>query len=100
MSDDSEHYENFTVYTITPADILEHRPTVIPDGQYLARLADDGVGNPSYAVVPYAEDGAPADRIKIGDGRQIYERSADSEDMFMYRARNPKNSGQSWSSHD
>ena len=102
MSDDSEvneHLSTFTVYSIEPSDILQSKPDAPRDGTYLARLADDGVGNPSYALVPFIDGGKPADRIQVGHDGQIYERSADGEGMFMYRARSPKNSGSSWSAH-
>jgi hypothetical protein len=98
--DTNEHLSTFTVYSIEPGDVLQEQPAAPGDGQYLARLADDGVGNPSYAILPLLDGGLPADRIQVGDDGQIYERTAADGQMFMYRARNPRTSGQAWSARD
>ncbi|GAA4163408.1 hypothetical protein GCM10022286_23820 [Gryllotalpicola daejeonensis] len=85
MSDDSEIEQNVVTAVISPGDILSEKPDSVPEGHYLARLADSGVGSPSYVVVPL-RNGAPAERIAIGDGEQ-YHRTVTQSDEVLYRAR-------------
>lgn len=96
MSDQSQH--NPTTAVISPADLLEEKPAHVDEGYYLARLADDGVGNPSYAVLPL-QNGVSAEHIALGSGGTVYARTRIQEDEVLYRVRG-EDSASAWSARD
>ncbi len=98
MSDDFEVEQNVSTYVISPEEILEAEPSTVDDGYYVARLADEGTGNPGYAVLPYV-NGASADSITIGNGGVIYLRTAVNGAEVLYRVRN-QDSADAWSAQE
>ncbi|GAA4182962.1 hypothetical protein GCM10022288_01660 [Gryllotalpicola kribbensis] len=98
MSDDSEIEQTVVTAVISPEDILQERPESVPEGHYLARLANSGVGGPSYVVLPVREGGGSADRITINGGEH-YVRTFVQADEVMYRARGNEIAS-SWPSKD
>jgi len=97
MSDESEIEQNFYTAVISPADLLHAKPDTVEDGYYIARLADDGVGNPSYAVVRLGKGGAPADRVAL-DGGEKYDQTAVQDNEVLYRARG-RSTASSWAAN-
>jgi hypothetical protein len=97
MSDESEIQQNVYTLVISPEDLLHTKPDTVDEGYYVARLADDGVGNPSYAVLRLADSGAFADRVSI-DGGVKYEQTAVQDDEVLYRARGG-NTASSWAAN-
>jgi hypothetical protein len=95
MSEDHLDLKNVSTYVISPGELVDDEPETVGEGQYIARLANEGVGNPSYALVPFV-DGQPADKIRVGDDGAVYDRTLVDGAMVMYRSRSV-DSAHSWS---
>jgi len=67
--------ETVSAYIVSSGALVTRPPQSVPAGDYVARLDSGGVGNPSFAVLPYT-DGAPAETIILSGARQVTARSS------------------------
>ncbi|WP_425953869.1 hypothetical protein [Xylanimonas sp. McL0601] len=86
--------ETVTSYVIRPEALASIRPTTVPTGTYVARFDSGGVGDPTFAVLPYT-DGRSAQTITLAEAGEVtdrsprYMRAADRADAVDYRLRMP-----------